>query len=148
MLAIFAFLLTAAAASPLPFGASVSGPGYTGLVAFCHPSASPEGCWQPTASDIASLEAALHRLVRKPPPVGLAGLLRPPHGYVRQYSGSYIGPKRIIVVQGLHRDTPSVKSGNWQYALIAVTGGGGAYFTGHFSVEDGRFTELSPNGPK
>jgi hypothetical protein len=104
-----------------------------------------EGTWQPTAADIAALEAAL--------PAALAERARPetanaPQGWRRQYGGIVRGGRRFIygnfTPQGPNLDGPDPT--RWRTSVQIVCDGGPSFFGVEYDVEARRFTHLAFNG--
>ena len=135
-------------AAPPALGTLVSGAGYQGIVVSCTSAPIPS-CWEPSSEQVAALETRLASSVKRLPPRGLSGLLRPPLEYRRQYWGvTQKDGARFIYVIGYHQSQRVVTSGQWKEALTSVAGGGGYYFSGRFAVADSRFTSLSINAPE
>ena len=101
--------------------------------------------WQPRASDIARLEAALPAALAgeaSPPGGNFAGF---PTGWVRQYIGIQRGATRTIYGNfaplsdgDTHPDAGTV--------VIAVCDGGPSFFGAEFDPATGRFTHIAFNG--
>jgi hypothetical protein len=145
MLHLLAILLLAQTASVV--GTRVKGPSYDGLVISCGSWSESSQCWEPTPTQIATLESVIRRFTLSRHPRGLAGLLHPLNEYRRQYLGLKGATGTVIVVSGYHREQEVVRSGRWLKTVIMVSGGGGEFFHGRFLVAHGTFESLSINAP-
>lgn len=134
---------------PLPADVAIfDGPMVPTLLRQCSRSTPPagEGTWQPTAADIAALEAAL--------PAALAGtahaamLAQAPQGWRRQYGGIVRGGRRFIygsfmpASMAIDRRQPE----RWRNEAELICDGGPTLFGVEYDVGARRFTHLAFNG--
>ena len=105
------------------------------------------GHWQPTAEDIAALEAALPAALAAAQP-GDASLRGAPHGWRRQYGGFLRGGRRFVYGNFFPRDVGEGRSpdNDWHRAPVMVCDGGHAFFGAEYDVAARRFTRLDFNG--
>lgn len=109
--------------------------------------AAGEDTWQPTAADIAALEAAL--------PAALAARQRPEltgasQGWYRQYGGIVRGGRRFIYGNFIPHppatDPVRPDADRWRSDVAIICDGGPAFFGVEYDLAAGRFTQIAFNG--
>jgi hypothetical protein len=105
------------------------------------------GTWSPTPADVAALEAVLGR--------ELATQLLPepgakPEDYYRQYAGLVTGGRKIIYVNGLHRDAvdraPEGQRDTWKTDPAMICDGGSITFGVEYDPASKTFANFAFNG--
>ena len=105
------------------------------------------GTWAPTQADVAALEAVLG--------AELATQLLPeagakPEDYYRQYAGLVTGGRKIIYVNGLHRDAveraPEAQQNSWKTDPAMICDGGSITFGVEYDPASKTFSNFAFNG--
>lgn len=130
---------------------SVSGPGYTGVVAPLDRAPlfrtgygdQASGWWLPTAEEIAALEAALPNYLRTFSDDRTLALADKVGTYERQYAGLVVEGRALIFVNALCEDPTG---GRWTSEPVFVDDGGDCFFQLYYEPSTGGFRELSING--
>jgi hypothetical protein len=104
--------------------------------------------WTPGEADIARLEAALFLLLaREFPEAGLSAL---PDDYYRQYAGFIIGGRRVIYVNGVHKDAVERVNPNhpfdWRTQAHLICDGGTITFGAEYDPATATFSNFAFNG--
>jgi hypothetical protein len=104
------------------------------------------GTWDPSLSDINSLESNLHQID------DLSRTLSPPRrvqhadGYYRQYLGLLQGDRKLIYVNafcGINNDQPP---NHWRDRLVMIWDGGSCVWQAMYDLSAKKFVSLSVNG--
>jgi hypothetical protein len=129
----------------------VDGAGYRGVIVsaadvedFMRAMTGEEGAqgWEPTADDIAQLEAKLPSFLSSAPNAA-PDLGTRIASYFRQYAGLIDSDGRQTIFVNAFCDTVT---SDWQTEPVLVMDGGDCFFTVTYNVETGTFTGLTING--
>ena len=106
-----------------------------------------EGIWTPDEETIRRLEAALgpalqaaieHSTLSQNKPVAT--------DFYRQYAGFIVAGKRIVYINGLHRQTVDGRSTPWRTQALSPCDGGMLFFGAEYAVETGVVSNIVFNG--
>jgi hypothetical protein len=116
--------------------------------------------WRPSEAQIAEVEAGLYPLLSARLSMGRGNNGRRravASDYYRQYAGFVIGSRRVIYINGFHREIvesdarlkqqyPSYSPRDWKRAPVAVCDGGIDFFGVEYDVNAKKFQSFEFNG--